>query len=83
MIFSNKVSKFGKGKNVSAYMPENNKINIYFYNSGILKKSVTISSYSYSLTSVTCNMPYNAVIEIADNSYVTRLDKSIGITINE
>ena len=83
MIFSSKVSKFGKGKNVSAYMPSNNSIRIYSYNSGMTLKNVSINNDGYSMTKSACNMPYNAVIEIDNNAFITRLNKSIGLQVNE
>ena len=83
MIFSKKFSKFGKGNNLSAYMPSSNSIKIYNYNSGIQAKNITINNDDYSLIREVCNMPYNAVIQIDDNSFITRLDKSIGVYINE
>jgi len=83
MIFSNKFSKFGKGKNVSAFMPTKTSINIYFYNKGILLKNVSDTDGNYALNNLTCNLPYNAVIEFENGSFLTRLDKSIGIYIDE
>ena len=83
MIFSNKISKFGRGKNVSAYMPSTDNINIYYFNSGIILKSVSDNDNTYTLENISCNLPYNEVIKIDDNCLVTRLDKSIGIYINE
>ncbi len=82
MIFSNKISKFGRGQYLSAYMPASNSIKIYFYNSGIMLKNITINDNSYSLTSNAVDLPYNAVINVDGSHLVTRLNKSIGI-INE
>ena len=82
MIFSNKFSKFGKGKNISAFMPSATNINIYYYSSGIHKKNINVNN-SYTLTNIQTNLPYNQVIEIDDNCYVTRLNKSLGIKTDE
>lgn len=82
MIFSNKISKFGRGYNISAYMSSNTNLKIYFYNSGIMNKNITIEDNSFNLTNINVNLPYNALINVDGSHLVTRLNKSIGI-INE
>ena len=83
MIFSNKVSKFGKGLNLSAFMPTSSSIIVYYYNGGIHKKTFSISNNTYTLSSTMAQLPYNQVIQIQDNCLVTRLNKSLGIQIDE
>lgn len=81
MIFSNKISKFGKGENVSAHMKTNNQIDIFYYKNGVYKKEVEITNNGLILNSVNVNLPYNEVIQI-DNFLITRIDRSIGIILN-
>jgi len=83
MLFSSRVSKFGKGDNLSAIMEEINKISIYYYQSGITKKVVTINDNNMTLSKTNINLPYNEVIPINKNYLVSRIDKSIGIIRNE
>jgi len=82
MVFSSKLSKFGKGKYLSATIKNNKTIYIYYFLSGILNKEVNIENNNMTLNKNNINLPYNEVVEIG-NYLVTRLDKSIGIIINE
>ena len=82
MIFSSKLSKFGKGNNLSSSMENKNTIIIYYFLDGIFKKEITIDDNGLSLKKLEANLPYNEVIPI--NKYlITRIDKSVGIIKNE
>lgn len=83
MLFSSKLSKIGKGNNVSAFMPNKNQISIYSYNSGIIEKDVNLANPRISLTKKVTTFPYHQIIKITNTLFVSRLDKSIGIFSNE
>ncbi len=83
MIFESRLYKFGKGKNISAIMNEENKITIYYQNKGILKKEIQIENQSLIMNQVKESYPYTEVIPVDDSHLITRLGKSIGILINE
>lgn len=79
MIFSSKLFKFGKGNNLSLFMKTPEKINIYYFKDGILKKELSVTNHGLTLNSENINLPYNEVIEF-DNFLITRIEKTIGIT---
>ena len=79
MLFSTKLSKFGKGKNISAIMNSKEKINIYFFENGISKKEVFIEKNNLTLKRCNTALAYNEVIPINETTLVTRINKSIGI----
>ena len=82
MFFSSRLSKFGKGKNISAIMDNEQKISVYCFEQGIIKKEVLISDSHLVLNKVAVNLPYNEVIPV-NNYFITRIDKSIGIINND
>jgi len=79
MIFSSKISKFGKGSNLSAYINSPDKISIYYFLDGISKKIVSIVDNNIFLSKTNSVLPYNEVIQINDNYLISRIDKSLGI----
>lgn len=81
MVFSSKISKFGKGKNINAYMIAPNLIYIYYFKDGLLKKELSIKNSDLSLVSKNISLPYNEIIK-TQNYLITRLDKNIGIINN-
>lgn len=83
MLFSSKISKIGKGENLSAYMPNKNAIDVYCYNNGIIKKNIEIASSKINLTKEITSFPYHEIIKISDTLFVSRLDKSMAINQNE
>ncbi len=83
MMFSTKLSKFGKGVNLSAIMETSNKISIYYFEKTVTKKEVNISETNLSLERTNETFPYLEVIPLGGNFFVSRLDKSIGIIKNE
>lgn len=83
MLFSSKISKIGKGDNLSVFMPNKNEILIYSYNSGIIEKSVDLSDSKINLTKKVTTFPYHQIIKISDSLFVSRLDKSMSIFNNE
>ena len=78
MVFSSKISKFGKGDNISLYIKDPNKILIYYFKDGIMKKELNISKNKTELVFTNETFPYNEVIQIS-NFLITRIDKNIGI----
>lgn len=83
MLFNNKFSKFGRGKNISTIMTNEKQIDVYYYNKGILKKTIKIEDQTLTLTNSNQTFPYNEIIPVTNKYIVTRIDKSIGITTNE
>lgn len=80
MIFSNRISKFGKGENLSARMDNKTSITIYYFLDGIMKKNVKIDKDNLSLTKLKSSLPYNEVVPIDEKYLVTRINKSLGVT---
>lgn len=84
MIFNSTISKVGKTKNISVYMPNKNKILIYYFNDGIFLKTIDFSSESTVLTKSNTFLAYNEVIPLGNNFLLTRIGKSMEIIqINE
>lgn len=83
MLFSSKLSKFGKGKNIAAVMNTKDKITIFYFEKGISKKEVNVNSQGLTLNRVNVSLGYNEVIPLDNILLVTRIDKSIGIINNE
>lgn len=83
MLFSSKISKIGKGENLSAYMPTKNTIDVYCYNNGIIKKNIEIANSKINLTKEITSFPYYKIIKISNTLFVSRLDKSMAINQNE
>ena len=79
MTFSTRISKFGKGTNISAIMNDKNMISIYFYLNGIMKKEVKIDNDNLTLTLKKNTYPYNEVIPINNSFLATRINKSLGV----
>ena len=80
MTFSTRVSKFGKGSNISAIMSDKNTISIYFYLKGIMNKEVKIDGDNLTLTLKNKTYPYSEVIPLDKSYLATRIGKSIGVT---
>ena len=80
MTFSTRVSKFGKGSNISAIMNNKDTISIYFYLKGIMKKEVKIEGDNLNLTLKNGTYPYSEVIPLDESFIATRIDKSMGVT---
>lgn len=83
MIFSNVVSKLGKGEELSAFMPNKNTITLYYYNSGVGTKTIDLSSAKINLKKSATVLPYHKVIQITNNYWLSRLDKSFSIFQDE
>lgn len=83
MIFSNKIYKTGKGKNLSAFMPSENQILIYYFGNGINKKQVDISylngNLNFNLTKENLELSYDNFIRLNSNFAVVNIDNSISI----
>ena len=79
MTFSNRISKFGKGENLSARMDDKNNITIYFFLDAIMKKNVRIENENLILTKSKSSLPFNEVVPIDKNYLVTRINKSLGV----
>ncbi len=79
MIFNNQFSKFGKGENISAIMPSENSISIFYYLGGIGKKQVEINDDNISLKKEKVSLPYFEVIALDENYIITRIDKSLAV----
>lgn len=82
MIFSTKLSKFGKGKNLSAIMTDSNLISVYYFENGIVKKNIHIDQENIILSRENTQMGYSEVIPINQHFLISRIDKSIGIIKN-
>lgn len=78
MVFSSKISKFGKGDNISLYMETEDKICVYYLKDSVFKKELKIIDNEFSLNETNENYPYHEIIQI-NNFLITRIDKSIGI----
>lgn len=81
MIFSNKISKFGKGDNISLFMETPEKINIFYFKDGVFKKELLIDNFNLILNQTKSQFSFNEIIQL-DNFLITRIDKSIGIISN-
>ncbi len=77
MLFSSRLAKFGKGENLSAIMFSPDLLSIYYFEKGITRKDVHLDTMT--LERVKVNLPYREVIPVDQNTFVTRLDKSIGV----
>ena len=83
MVFSKKISKLGKGENLTVHMETPEKINMYFFKNGVNKKEVKINNNNFELETSKQTLPYNEVIQIND-FLITRLERSIRIIkVNE
>lgn len=83
MIFSSKISKFGKGSNLSAYINTLGQISIFYFLDGVSEKIVNINEDNITLSKTNTLLPYNEVIQINENYLVSRIDKSLGIIKHE
>lgn len=79
MLFSAKFSKFGRGENLTAIMPSNNIIDIYYFEDGINKKTVTIENENLSLKKIKLNLGYRELVPIKDNFFLSRISSSISV----
>lgn len=83
MMFSNKLSKFGKGKNLSAFMEDKHHLIVYYFEKGISKKEIIIEEENISMNKKDEPLGYHEVIPVTNNILITRIDKSIGLVSNE
>lgn len=83
MIFSSTFSKIGRGEHISTFMPEKNKISLYYYNSNVGLKNINTTDSRITLTKSNKTFPYHKIIQISNTLLVSRLGKSIRIFENE
>lgn len=79
MVFSARVSKFGRGENLTVCMPSSDTIFIYYQDKGINKKIVKINENSLTLTKENINLNFNELVPIKDNYFLSRIDKSLSL----
>lgn len=77
MIFNSTISKIGKAKNISVYMPNKNKILLYYFNDGIFLKTIDFSSGNTVLTKTGTALAFNEVIPLKQNLLLARIGKSM------
>ena len=78
MTFDNKISKFGKGEKLTAYMPDESTIYIYYFLGGLQLKKVHIGQ-SLTLSREKLNLGYKQIIRLDNQFIVTAIDRSLGI----
>lgn len=83
MLFSNKVSKIGKGENISVFMPDKNTIYVYFYNSGVMKRTLIFENEKIKLEQDNNVLSCHKIIQLSNNLFLSRFDKNLRIYSNE
>ena len=76
MIFNSTISKIGKAKNISVYMPNKNKILLYYFNDGIFLKTIDFSSGNTVLTKTSTDLAFNEVYHWKKICFWQELEKA-------
>lgn len=79
MIFNSRISKVGKAKNISVFMPNKNEIYMYYFSDGIFLKTIEFQNDNTILNKKNTSLAFNEVIQIDNNHLLARIGKSMEI----